>query len=76
MNTLLTIIVHISSFLGKLRPFPQTPKRSVPDLILRPEYADDERGIPLMEQKSKLSSHIRVLSDEEIEGMRVACKVE
>lgn len=28
-----------------------------------------------MELKAKLSSQIRVLSDEEIEGMRVACKV-
>lgn len=45
------------------------------DHIARPEYADDEKGIPHMEQKAKLSSQIHVLSDEEIEGMRVACKV-
>lgn len=50
-------------------------KRTVPELIARPEYADDPKGIPLMEQKAKLSSQIKVLSDEEIEGMRVACKV-
>lgn len=60
---------------GKLRPFPQTMKRTVPDNILKPEYADDPKGIPHSEQKAKLSSQIRVLSDEEIEGMRVACKV-
>lgn len=62
-------------FSGKLRPYPQTKKRTVLDHIARPEYADDEKGIPHMEQKAKLSSQIHVLSDEEIEGMRVACKL-
>lgn len=65
----------ITVYLGKLRPYPQTKKRTVLDHIARPEYADDEKGIPYMEQKAKLSSQIHVLSDEEIEGMRVACKV-
>lgn len=50
-------------------------KRAVPDRILKPEYADSPQGIPHSEQQAKLSSQIRVLPDEEIEGMRVACKV-
>ncbi|XP_065224745.1 methionine aminopeptidase 1 [Planococcus citri] len=62
-------------FTGKLRPFPQTMRRTVPEKISRPDYAEDPKGIPLLEQKAKTSSQIQVLSDEEIEGMRVACKL-
>ena len=47
----------------------------MPDKILKPEYADSPQGIPYMEQQAKLSSQIKVLPDEEIEAMRVACKV-
>lgn len=50
-------------------------KRTVPDNILKPDYADDPKGVPYMEQKAKLSSQIKVLDEEEIEGMKVACKV-
>lgn len=58
---------------GDLRPARQSAKRSVPAHIGRPDYADD--GFPESEQKLRGSTSIKVLSDEEIEGMRVACKV-
>ncbi|XP_025837373.1 methionine aminopeptidase 1 [Agrilus planipennis] len=62
-------------FTGKLRPFPQTPKRTVPQSIGRPDYADHPNGYPLSEQAVKGSSQIKVLDDEEIEGVKVACKL-
>lgn len=55
-------------FTGKLRPFPQTEKRTVPEGIGRPDYADHPKGYPLSEQAVKGSSQIKVLDDEEIEG--------
>jgi methionyl aminopeptidase len=62
-------------FLGQLRPHKISPARTVPDHIQRPDYADHPEGIPLSEQSVKLSSHIKVLNEEEQEHMRVACKV-
>lgn len=62
-------------FTGKLRPYPQTPKKLVPLSIPRPDYADHPTGAPLSELAVKGSAQIKVLSDEEIEGMRVACKL-
>ena len=62
-------------FLGSLRPYPQTPKRVVPLHIAKPDYADHSEGHPLGEQSARGSSHIKSLSDEEKEGMRVVCKV-
>lgn len=62
-------------FLGPLRPHKTSDPRTVPDHIPRPDYADHPEGIPLSEQSVKLSSHIKVLNDEEQEEMRVACKV-
>lgn len=61
--------------LGQLRPHKVSPARIVPDHIQRPDYADHPEGIPLSEQSVKLSSHIKVLNEEEQESMRVACKV-
>ena len=43
--------------------------------IPRPDYADHIRGHPLSEQKLKHSSQIHILDEEEIEGMRLACRV-
>ncbi|XP_014214084.1 methionine aminopeptidase 1 [Copidosoma floridanum] len=62
-------------FTGKLRPAPRDPLRSVPVSIERPDYATHAAGIPLSEQAVKGSAHIKTLDDEEIEGMRVACKL-
>jgi methionyl aminopeptidase len=47
----------------------------VPKEIARPDYADHSEGTPLSEQLMRKSAQIKALSDEEIEGMRVACKV-
>lgn len=61
-------------FTGDLRAFPQTKKRTVPDTIRRPDYADHPRGVSLEERAAKAGG-ILVLNDEEIEGMRVAGKL-
>ncbi|XP_065303964.1 methionine aminopeptidase 1 isoform X2 [Dermacentor albipictus] len=63
------------SFTGKLRPSPLSPKREVPEHIMRPDYADHPDGIPLSEQAAKHSSSIKVLNEEEIEGVRLASKL-
>lgn len=62
-------------FTGTLRPYPQSLKRTVPTHILRPDYGEHPKGIPISEQAVKGTSQIKVLDDEEIEGMRVACKL-
>lgn len=65
----------LSLKIGSLRPYPQSSKREVPSSIGRPDYADDPHGFPHSEQKVRSSSNIKCLSDEEIESMKVACKV-
>lgn len=63
------------NFTGKLRPFPQSEKRTVPLSIGRPDYADHLQGFSVSEQAVKGSGHIKVLDDEEIEGTFIAYKV-
>lgn len=63
------------NYTGKLRPFPPGPKRTVPSHIGRPDYADHPTGFPASEHAAKGSGQIKVLDDEEIEGMRVACRL-
>lgn len=63
------------AFSGQLRPYPQSAKRTVPASIGRPDYADHPQGYPLSEKALKGTTQIIVLDDEEIEGMRVACKL-
>lgn len=63
------------NFTGNLRPFPAGPKRTVPAHIGRPDYADHPTGFPASEHAAKGSGQIKVLDDEEIEGMRVACRL-
>jgi methionyl aminopeptidase len=60
-------------FTGPLRPAPLTHKRAVPDHIVRPDYA--EEGIPHSEKEAKQASVITQLSPEEIEGLKVACRL-
>jgi len=60
-------------YTGELRPARQTPRRTVPAHIPRPDYALD--SIPHSEQSLRGSTSIRALNDEEIEDMRVACKL-
>ncbi|XP_012253331.1 methionine aminopeptidase 1 [Athalia rosae] len=62
-------------FTGKLRPWRREPRREVPESIARPDYATHPTGVPLSEQAVRGSAQIKVLDDEEIEGMRVACKL-
>ena len=62
-------------FTGKLRPAEQSNKRVVPDHIPRPDYADHPEGYPLSEQKLRGNTYVKQLDDEEIENLRVACKL-
>jgi len=62
-------------FTGKLRPAELSPKRVMPDTIPRPDYADHPEGYPLSEMKLKGNTYIRQLDEEEIEGLRVACRL-
>ena len=54
-----------------MRPGKITPKRFVPDNVVKPDWADT--GIPTEEQKSKSAKIIEVYSPEEIEIMREVC---
>jgi len=60
---------------GPLRPYKKTPKRAVPASIQRPDYADDQRGVPWSEREVKSSHIIQVLSEEDQESLRVVCKL-
>ncbi|KAJ3310534.1 Methionine aminopeptidase 1 [Boothiomyces sp. JEL0838] len=63
-------------YTGSLRPvYPLSPKRAVPDSILKPDYALDPRGYPKSEMSMRGSTKIQVLTPEEIEKMRVVCKL-
>uniref|UniRef100_A0A8C2ZC03 Methionyl aminopeptidase 1 n=1 Tax=Cyclopterus lumpus TaxID=8103 RepID=A0A8C2ZC03_CYCLU len=63
-------------YTGKLHPhYPLTPMRHVPGDIQRPDYADHPRGISESEQFLKGTSQIKILCPEDIEGMRVVCKL-
>uniref|UniRef100_A0A3Q3J9Y6 Methionine aminopeptidase n=1 Tax=Monopterus albus TaxID=43700 RepID=A0A3Q3J9Y6_MONAL len=63
-------------YTGKLRPYyPLTPMRPVPGDIQRPDYADHPRGMSESEQFLKGTSQIKILSPEDIEGMRVVCRL-
>jgi methionyl aminopeptidase len=63
-------------FTGTLRPvYPLSSKRSVPDDIAKPDYANDLQGYPRSEMAIKGSSKIKVLSPEEIEKMKTVCLI-
>ncbi|VDI28071.1 methionine aminopeptidase 1-like [Mytilus galloprovincialis] len=62
-------------YTGQLRGYPVSSKRSVPDHIPRPDYAEHPEGVPLTERQMRGSTNIKILSDEEQEGLRVACKL-
>lgn len=63
----------ICRYTGPLRRYRVTPKREVPDSIQKPDY--HKTGQPLSELKVQGSKYIPVYTDEEIEGIRVACKI-
>lgn len=62
-------------YTGTLRPYPLSPKRLVPAHIPRPDYADHPQGYPLSEIAERGSTTVKVLDDEEIAGLKVACKL-
>ena len=47
----------------------------VPALIPRPDYADHPHGHPLSEIAERGSTTVKVLTDDEIEGLKLSCKV-
>ncbi len=47
----------------------------MPDHIPRPDYADHPEGFPLSEQRLKGNTYVRQLDDEELECLRVACRL-
>ncbi|KAI8977204.1 methionyl aminopeptidase 1 [Mycotypha africana] len=60
-------------YTGPLRAvYPLSPRRAVPPEIARPDYA--ETGIPRSEILAR-NSDIKVCTPEEIEAIRVACKI-
>ncbi|XP_014229744.1 methionine aminopeptidase 1 [Trichogramma pretiosum] len=62
-------------YTGKLRPAPREQRRPAPANIMAPDYAHHPDGTPVSEQLARSSTVIKVLDDEEIEGMRLACKL-
>ncbi|CAM9153349.1 unnamed protein product [Laminaria digitata] len=60
------------TYTGSLRPGVQTPRRQVPEEIMRPDYAED--GIPKA-KSPMLPWVIEVKKDQDIEGMRAAGRV-
>lgn len=64
------------SFTGSLRPvYPLSPKRTVPEKIIKPDYASDPDGFPRSEMAIKGSSQIKVLNAVQIEKMRKVCTI-
>ncbi|KAF8559548.1 methionine aminopeptidase [Imleria badia] len=62
-------------YAGTLRPvYPLSPKRQVPDHIPRPDYAERDDGVPISEMRT-LGHPPRILSQDEIEKMRTACRL-
>jgi len=61
------------NFSGPLRPGKVSHSYPVPEHIKRPEYA--KSGIPISEQKIKSDKIIPVYDDEDIEGIKLACKI-
>ncbi|CAJ0601599.1 unnamed protein product [Cylicocyclus nassatus] len=62
-------------FTGPLRPAKLTPKRTVPQSIARPDYAFHPEGVSFEERQAKSNRDVKVLDDEEKEGLRVACRL-
>lgn len=62
-------------YTGTLRAYPLSAPRTVPPHIMRPDYADHPEGKPLGELAERGSTNVKVLDDEEIEGLKVACKL-
>lgn len=59
-----------------MRPYPQTPTRTVPEHIGRPDYADHPSGRSLSEESFRGNTTIKVLDDEEIEASELVDLIE
>ena len=63
-------------FTGALRPFEQTPRRTVPSSIAKPDYADHPGGGSESEREDKrTNTGIRIYTPEEIERLRAVCRI-
>lgn len=61
-------------FTGKIRPvYPLSPRRTVPENIPRPDYAED--GVPKSELAIRGSTTIDVLTPAEQDKMRTVCRM-
>lgn len=61
------------SYAGELHPeYPLTPRRAIPDSIVKPDYALD--GVPESELKNDRTEKIKALSGEDIQKMRDVCR--
>lgn len=63
-------------FTGPLRPFQKTGKKIVPNSIKTPDYATHPEGIPISEQRDKMTNTSpHVYSTEELKFVREACRI-
>ena len=61
---------------GSLQPvYPLSPKRALPSSIQRTDYANDPNGYSRCEMQIRGSTKIQTLNEEEIEKMRVVCRI-
>lgn len=59
-------------FTGELRPGTISPKRTIPEAILKPDYWKD--GLP-KDRHPKFPWDIKALTDQQVEKMRVSCRM-
>jgi methionyl aminopeptidase len=59
-------------YTGPLRAFPLTPQKTMPADIPQPDYA--QTGVATLEEKTR-GSKIHVHTPEQVEGMRIACRL-
>lgn len=64
-------------FTGTLRPYPinKINPKIIPDHIMLPDYANVLSGISKSEELVKHSTSIAILKEDEIDGVRKACKI-
>ena len=62
-------------YTGPLRPYKKTPRREVPKTIQCPDYAFHPKGVSEIEESENKKKEIIVHSEEDIEEMRVVCKL-
>ncbi|CAJ0933260.1 unnamed protein product, partial [Mesorhabditis belari] len=62
-------------FTGELRPARLSSTRQVPKHIPVPDYVHHPEGVSFEELQAKRNREVKVLTDEEIEELRVACRL-